>query len=141
MRDDDLPENWQETADDEFDAALRGDDDPAAQRNSLTDDILALVDDGKTYAEAELAFQKSRAAFVANRGKSAALFGIFAFSLVHLALVALVVGAVIALAPSIGAWPATALVVGLLLAGAVLLLVLMRRHTMAIGDAFAGEER
>lgn len=140
MRDEDLPDHRQDSVDDEFDVAVRGDDEPNSSASSLTDDIIALIDDGKTYAEAEVAYQKSRAAFAANRGKSAALLAIFAFAFVHLALVALVVGAVIAFTPSLTAWGATALVVGILLGGAAILLMLMRNHTRAIGDAFAEDE-
>ena len=92
---------------------------PASQARSLTDDIAALFDDGKTYVEAEVQYQKTRAAFALDKGKAGAAFGAIAFALLHLALVALVVGSVIALAPAIGAWAATALVVGVLvLAGA-----------------------
>lgn len=81
---------------------------------SLTDDVVALLDDGRTLVEAEIQFQKTRAAFAFDRGKSGAAYGIVAFALLHLALVALVVGAVIALTPLISAWGATAVVVGVL---------------------------
>ncbi len=88
---------------------------------SLSEDIVALIDDGKTYVEAEVTFQKTRLAFAADRGKSGMLFGICAFAVLHLALVALVVGAIFALTPLITALGATALVAGaLLVAGAVL---------------------
>ena len=36
---------------------------------SLTDDIVALLDDGKTYVESELQYQKTRAAFASPRGE------------------------------------------------------------------------
>ncbi len=140
MRDDDLPESRQDGAEDELDAAIRGDDEAPNVGTSLTGEIAALFDDGKTYAEAEFAFQKSRAAFAAERSKSAALFGLFAFSFIHLALVALVVGAVIALGPALTPWGATAIVAGILLIGAFLLLLMMRRNTRAIGQAFAEPE-
>ena len=48
-------------------------DEPEARQFSLTDDVLALFEDGKTYAEAELRFQKSRAGFVGNRVKTISL--------------------------------------------------------------------
>ena len=95
---------------------------------SLVDDVKALLDDGKTYLEAELQFQKSRAAFAVDRGKSGAIYGIAAAAVVHLALIALVVGAIFALSPLITAWGATALVVGaLLIAGALLGLAARKR--------------
>lgn len=95
---------------------------------SLVDDVKALVDDGKTYLEAELQYQKSRVAFVADRGKSGAIYGVAAAAVVHLALIGLVVGLILALAPLITAWGATALVVTLLLiVGALLALAAKRR--------------
>jgi uncharacterized membrane protein YqjE len=90
--------------------------DPAPMDDSLIDDVRNLVDDGKTYVEAELQYQKSRAALVLDRSRSGAIYGAAALVLVHLALIALVVGLVIALTPLITAWGATALVVGVLVA-------------------------
>jgi len=137
MRDEDLPDQRQDELEDDFDAALRGDDEQAPP--SLAEDIAALASDGRTYVEAEIAFQKSRAAYSASHGKSAALFGLFALGFVHLALIGLVVGALFALAPLLTPWGATATVVGALLLGALVLLLMMRRHTRAIGDAFRSE--
>lgn len=100
---------------------------------SLSEDIVALIDDGKTYFEAEIAFQKTRLAFTADRGKSGILFGIFALAVLHLALVALVVGAIFALTPLLSALGATALVAGMLLvAGAVLAGKAKNRFTQLI---------
>lgn len=95
---------------------------------SLADDTLALFEDAKTYAEAEVAFQKSRASYTANRLKGAIAFGLGAFGVLHLALIALTVGAVIALAPIIGPWAATAIVtVALVILGIVFLMALKIR--------------
>lgn len=89
--------------------------------SSLADDLVALLDDGKTYLEAEKAYQKSRAIYVAHKGKKGIVHALIAFALIHLALIGLVVGAVMALAPVLTTWGATALVTGvLLIAGAVL---------------------
>lgn len=95
--------------------------DPVSPSPSLADDITALLDDGRTYLEAEVQYQKSRAAFALNRGKSGAVYGIAALALLHLALVALVVGLVIALSPLITPWGATAAVVAALALGAAFL--------------------
>lgn len=143
MREEDLPNERQEEhgVEDEFDAAMLGDDETGYSGGSLTDDVVALFEDGKTYVEAELAYQKSRAAFAAENGKWAALLGISALGLIHLALIALVVGAIIALAPIVTAFGAIAIVVGVLLAVAFGLLVVMRRHTQAIGKAFSEGEK
>ena len=86
-------------------------DPPEAHERSLTDDLAALFEDGKTYAEAEFRYQQSRAAFAADRGRSGAIYAVAALTLVWLALVALVVGLVIALTPEVGPWAATAIVV------------------------------
>ncbi|WP_370188396.1 phage holin family protein [Qipengyuania sp.] len=107
---------------------------------SLTDDVLALIEDGKTYAEAELRFQKSRAGFIANRTKGAIAFGLGAFGVFHLALIAATVGLVIALVPLIGAWGATALVTLVLVIAGVILLRLLKRRIDDIREAFDVED-
>ena len=85
---------------------------------SLREDVEALIEDGKTYLEAELVYQKTRAAFVADRAKGAVIYGAVAAMLGFLALIGLTVGLIIALTPWLTAWGASALVVGLLLLGA-----------------------
>lgn len=92
--------------------------DDEIEDRSLFDDVEALIDDGKTYLEAEFAFQKTRVAVVADRAKSALIYGAVALLLAFLALIGLTVGAIIALTPLLTAWGAAALVVGLLLFGA-----------------------
>lgn len=104
---------------------------------SLIDDVVALLDDGKTYAEAELAFQKSRAGYAANRAKGAIAFGLAAFGVFHLALIAGAVGLVIALIPLIGPWGATAVVTFALIAAGIWLLRLLKGRIDDIRDAFA----
>lgn len=102
----------------------------AAQIDSLVGELKALVEDGKTYAEAEMGFQKTRLALAAQSGKSAGLFVLIGLALAHLALVALVVGVLIALVPTLGAWAAIAIVVGALLGvGALFLLAARRKAT------------
>ncbi|WP_052768996.1 phage holin family protein [Aurantiacibacter marinus] len=86
-----------------------------AQR-SLYDDVEALFTDARTYFDAELTYQKSRAGFVANRLKVTIACGIAAAFLAVLALIGLTMGMIIALTPLITAWGATAVVVfGILL--------------------------
>ncbi len=74
-----------------------------------------LIDDGRTLLEAELAFQTSRAAFAGKGIKAVAAFGALALALVFFALMALTIGAVLALAPVLSVWGATAAVAGTLL--------------------------
>ena len=90
-----------------------------AELRSLLEDVEALVDDGKTYLEAELTYQKTRAAFVADRVKAAFVYAAIAAALSCLALIGLTVGLIIALTPLLTAWGASTLVVGLLILGAV----------------------
>lgn len=92
---------------------------PDSER-SLIEDVEALIEDGKVYLEAEIAYQKTRAAYVADEARSALLYGAVAAGFGFLALVALSIGLIIALAPLLTAWGASALVVGLLLIGAVI---------------------
>lgn len=95
--------------------------DPADR--SLIEDLRLLAGDAKSLAQAEIAYQKSRAGVIGGGlGKIAGL-GALALLLVWLALVALVVGLLFALIPLLTAWGATAVVtVGLLvLAGVVAL--------------------
>ena len=91
----------------------------AAER-SLVDDVRELVADGRTLLEAELAYQKSRAALAGRTAKSMAGWIALALSLVFFALMALVMGMLLTLAPVIGGLGATALVVAVLLITAAL---------------------
>lgn len=87
---------------------------------SLIGDIQGLIEDGKTYLEAELGFQKTRAAYVADRAKAAVVFGAISVLLGFLALIGVTMGLIIALTPLLTAWGACGLVVLLLVAGAAL---------------------
>lgn len=117
------------------DPALTPPSDDDAQGGSgfgaLRDDITALVEDARTYAEAEIAFQKTRASLAGKRGARAVVLLVLAIVLLHIALIALAVGAVIALAPLVTIWGAIAIVVGVMLAGVALLVM------RAIGDGKA----
>lgn len=109
------------------------------ETRSLIKEIEALIGDGKTYLEAELGFQKSRAAFVADRAKSAIVFGAAAALLALLALVGLAVGAIIALAPILTPWGSTALVVAILLALAALAARAAGRRWRSLMAAIVGD--
>ncbi len=94
------------------DGAASGD---RGDTRSLFEDIEYLVTDAQTWMDAEMSFQKSRAALVANRLKIIVAAGVVAALLGILALIGLTVGLIIALTPLITAWGATAAVVLLLL--------------------------
>ncbi len=83
---------------------------PAAER-PLTDDLRQLLDDGRRLAEAELAYQKSRALYAGAQAKGIALLVLLAVSLAFFALMALTIGLVIGLAPMLTTLGATLAVV------------------------------
>jgi hypothetical protein len=96
--------------------------DPEAQPDGVTAlvaDIRQLASDAKTLAEAELAYQTSRAKVAGEAARNVAIYGVVAFVLAFFALGALTVGLLLALTPLVTAWGATAIVVGVLLIGAV----------------------
>src|SRR5690606_10872014 len=71
--------------------------DPADR--SLADDLRRLSEDARALARAELAYQKSRAAFAGQEAKRIALLGLLAGVLTFFALMALTLGLVLALTP------------------------------------------
>ena len=87
--------------------------DPA--QRSLVDDVRQMVYDGRTLLEAELAYQKSRAAVAGAGAKSVAVWGALALALAFFTLMAVVVGALLVLAHYFGPLAAMGIVVGVLL--------------------------
>ncbi len=139
VRDDaDMPEPSDDPPLAEGEGVLGGDLEGEAR--SLLDDVQALIDDGKTYLEAELGFQKTRAAFVADRAKSTMVYGALAALLAFLALIGLTVGAIIALTPLLTAWGASALVVAVLLLAAALAVRAAARTWSGLMRAITGEQ-
>lgn len=93
---------------------------------SVIDEARRLASDGRTYAEAELAFQITRAKVLAVAGGWMAGFAVGALFFLHFALIALVVGLLIALASLIGPWWSILVVAGGLAALALVSLLLLR---------------
>jgi hypothetical protein len=121
---------------------LHDDTDGEAPDRSLLEDVEAAIEDGRTYLEAELAYQRTRAAFAADRAKDAAEFAALGGALALLALVALTVGLEIALAPLLTAWGAAAAVTGAwLMLAAVFLRMAATRWRKLIGMFLATGER
>ncbi len=118
------------------DASSVGD---TAERRSLTEDLGNLIDDGRTYVEAEIAYQKSRAALVASKGKRGTVLALVAFACLNSAIIALVVGLVITLAPHLTPLGATAAVVGVLMAASAAFALLARDRFRKIGLAIDGK--
>lgn len=100
--------------------------DPEEFRNSddadrsLIDDLRLLGDSARAFAEAEYAYQKSRAFYAGKELKRAAILTALAVAFVIVALMALTMGLVLALTPLLTAWGATAVVVAGLLLGALI---------------------
>lgn len=110
-------------------------DELAEAEPSLFDELGQLFDDGRTYAEAEIAYQRARLSYGAGRAPGIAILFAAAVVLVLYALIALVVGLLMALAPLLTIWGAMAVVAGSLLVLAVLAyLAAMRkvRRTQAV---------
>ncbi len=133
MRDDGQPQGHEDDDD------LSGGDDSFPE-TSLSDDLHDLFEDGRVYVEAELAFQKSRLALAGDHGKKGIFYAICAFAVLHLALVALVIGAIFALAPLITALGATALVVGLLLLAGGILAMKAKARFESLSDTYSETE-
>lgn len=96
-------------------------DESAPPLRSLLADVEALIDDARTWMDAEIGYQKSRAAYVAGRIKLLAGLAVGIVFLLFMALFGLTVGLIIALTPLITGWGATGVVVGLWLLGAGLM--------------------
>lgn len=107
---------------------------------ALRDEVTALVEDARTYAEAEVAFQKTRASLAGKHGARALVMLVLALVLLHIALIALAVGAVIALAPLVTIWGAIAIVVGVLLIGVALLVRAAQADGKLLGAMFGSGE-
>ncbi|MCT2400822.1 phage holin family protein [Novosphingobium mangrovi (ex Huang et al. 2023)] len=91
-----------------------------AEGLSLAEDLRQLAEEAKALAQAELAFQKSRAAYAGSETKAIAGLLVVAAVVVFFAVVAFVTGTVIALGPVLGLWGAMAAVTfGLLLAAGI----------------------
>ena len=85
----------------------------------LTDELRQLAVEARALAETEAAYQKSRAAFAGSTIPRVIALAVLAVVLGFFALMALTLGAVLALTPALGAWGATGAVVGTLLLVAV----------------------
>ena len=109
-----------ETPDPQPEPPLVKDEASDAATRSLIDDVRQLAVDGRTLLEAELAYQKSRATLAGQTAKGMAGWIALALALVFFALMALVMGLLLALTPLIGGWLAMlAVVLGPLLAAAL----------------------
>lgn len=106
-----------------------GSADQAARDFALGNGIRALLEDGQTLFEAEIAYQQARVGYALGRAKGIALLLTAALFLAFFFLVALVVGLLLALTPLVGAWGALGIVgVALLLGTAGCFMAAVRRY-------------
>ncbi|MEO0698138.1 MAG: phage holin family protein [Pseudomonadota bacterium] len=112
---------------------------PSQNDESLVEELGALIDDARLYAEAELAFQKTRARLVGRNVGVALGAVVLAIILLHIALIALAVGLVLALEPLVTIWGAIGIVVGVMLLGVGALGWLAMARGRGIGAMFAAD--
>ncbi len=95
---------------------------------SVSDAFRALIEDGQTLVEAEIAYRKAQASFGLAEAKAIALFLVLGLVFGFFTLIAIVVGLLFALGLYVGVWGALAIVGGTLmvLAGLCLLKGLSR---------------
>ncbi|UZW56541.1 phage holin family protein [Sphingobium sp. JS3065] len=96
------------------------------QDESVRDVFTRLYADGRAYAEAEVERQKLRAGIVGAGVRDAAILATAAITLIFAAIVAGLVGLILALAPYLGTGWATGAVFGGALIIALLLLLIAR---------------
>lgn len=91
------------------------DPEPDAGDEPLFASLSDLVEDGQTYLEAELDYRRKQLSFGLSASK--AIIGLVALGLVLLffALMALIMGLLLALTPLIGAWGSLGIVLGVIL--------------------------
>ena len=112
-----------------------------AYDESILEELGTLIDDAGLYVTAELAFQKTRAKLACKNLGIAAAAIILAIILLHIALIALAVGIVIALEPLVTIWGAIAIVVGVMLVGVVWLGFIALGRGRLLGELFSGAEQ
>lgn len=110
-----------------------------ARERSLNEDLHQLAQEARAYAEAEFQFQKSRTAYALSASKSVVLYVALALVLAFFAMMALVVGLVIALGPWLTPWGSTALVTLALLGLAVFLLLRAKKRIGILTKVFSGD--
>ena len=95
-------------------------------RETLIDEMRAAFAEAEAMARTEIAYQSARLALGAKILGRIACLGLVALALVFFALMALVVGLLLALVPIIGVWGALGLMVAALLLACVAALIAMK---------------
>lgn len=109
-----------------------------ARDRSLPDDLRSLGENARRFAEAEIAYQKTRASYTAGQVKIIAICGAVALVLAWFTLMGLVFGLILALAPHLTAWGSMALVCGLLLLATLICAGMALSRWRRMSTALAG---
>lgn len=112
----------------DMDAPPAADERALHEDASLREDLRLLAADAKSFVTAELAYQKVRAGYASGKAKTIALLGVVALVFVFFAVMAAVVGTVIALGPVLGEWGAMAAVTGGLLLITIICVLVALHH-------------
>lgn len=104
---------------------------------SIIEELGGLIEDAGLYATAELAFQKNRAKLAGKNVAIAALVIVLALILLHLSLIALAVGMVMALEPIFTIWGAIGIVVGIMLLATIALVMIAWSKARLLSEIFA----
>ncbi|MFC3307812.1 phage holin family protein [Blastomonas aquatica] len=110
-----------------------------APKPGMIAQLRGLYADGRELIDAEIGFQKARIAAVGQQVRAMAILAIIGLVLISCALIALVVGTMIALIPVLGAWGAMAATVAGSLLLAVLCLWAAAGRIGKISAMFAGD--
>ncbi|MFM2371030.1 MAG: hypothetical protein RIS85_752 [Pseudomonadota bacterium] len=107
--------------------------------SSLGDAVRALIDDGQTLVEAEIAYRKAQGRYGLSQAKTILLLLVLALGFGFFTLLAVVVGLLLALTPIIGVWGALGVVGGGLLVLMAICLMLARSRISGVAAALGGK--
>lgn len=113
------------------------------EQPSVGDALRALVEDGQTLVEAEIAYRKAQAAYGLGEAKAIAILLVLGLAFGFFTLLAIVVGLLMGLAAYVGVWGALAIVGGalLLLTGLCLYLASARMSRVKAGIGGGSEPK
>ncbi|MDT0507853.1 phage holin family protein [Novosphingobium sp. MMS21-SN21R] len=113
------------------------------EQPSIGDALRALVEDGQTLVEAEIAYRKAQAAYGLGEAKAIAILLVLGLAFGFFTLLAIVVGLLMGLAAYVGVWGALAIVGGalLLLTGLCLYLASARMSRVKAGIGGGSEPK
>lgn len=114
-------------------------DDGGAPKPGMIKQLRGLYVDGRELVDAEIGFQKARAAAAGRQIRAMAVLAIVGLILVGCALMALVIGTMIALIPVLGAWGAMGATVVASLALTALCFWLAAGRVTKVGALFASD--